>query len=854
MTSPAKTVCRQPARSGWLWFLALAAIICLDRALGPYALVRFHDWFDDGIFSQQAMVRDMLEYGRSAWWNSMGGLPAFVGQKPPYDPLVLLYTLLPGWLGDTIFRIALLFLAGWGMDRLLRRVFGLSQRAAFFGATAFVLSCLLRHWVLVAWFPAMICWHLDLFDSGRGLPKRLGSLTGILAFFLLSYPVLLLPVYSVTHFTLLFLFAQGRERRWPLAGVVALWTAYLLLYVPVVSALLDYLPEINRVYQAYVPQGPMALLRSIRTALSFLPTDTPTLPLVLCSLFAFRLDATLRKAWLLLGLCLTLYLFGASGLGHALHGTPLEKLDLYHFRQATPFVFSLVAAVYVDQLLRRGLPPLWQAGLAVAVASLGCSADMAIRNGMMFAAALGFVAAARGGGFPLRRNSAAVGGSVAAAGLVITFMLTMGGLLTDISHVTYARAFGGIAELKQLRQEEKAPFRVGCLDLAPAVALSNGLETVGEKKVLFSRKYKDYVLEAIEPQLAGKPQLRAQAKGTHVELYLTFPLDSFTLRRDVVVNPRRVLSAEMLNIPMLEAMNVKYLISSKPVQGLEAFAEAPVMATGGGIPALKGTALGRFDRESSLPLWIYPLKDGFERAYMTGTTRLLATGPEVSAALGSAGLEGLRQTAYFAQDDPEAAGAPALTGQAKGTIRFSQWRSDRITLSGETDGPTVLMVTNNWHKGWRATVNGQSAPLLRANLAFQAVAIPAAGPFEVQISFDTPLIWALQWVSLAGLLLLASLLFWPRVPGRLEPATESPAVAVRSRAPQWAALCAAGLWSLSFLFLRVLTEPATSHRPMWYAWTAVTLMGLCFGQWWLSRERQLPLAENAHLDFSPKDR
>ncbi len=42
-----------------------------------------------------------------------------------------------------------------------------------------------------------------------------------------------------------------------------------------------------------------------------------------------------------------------------------------------------------------------------------------------------------------------------------------------------------------------------------------------------------------------------------------------------------------------------------------------------------------------------------------------------------------------------------------------------------TDAPAYLVFAETWFPGWSATVNGAPAPILRANLAFQAVALPA---------------------------------------------------------------------------------------------------------------------------------
>ena len=51
--------------------------------------------------------------------------------------------------------------------------------------------------------------------------------------------------------------------------------------------------------------------------------------------------------------------------------------------------------------------------------------------------------------------------------------------------------------------------------------------------------------------------------------------------------------------------------------------------------------------------------------------------------------------------------------------------SSIIEIEAEAAAPTVVVIAQNHYPSWRATVNGQPAPVLRANHAFQAIPIPA---------------------------------------------------------------------------------------------------------------------------------
>jgi len=78
--------------------------------------------------------------------------------------------------------------------------------------------------------------------------------------------------------------------------------------------------------------------------------------------------------------------------------------------------------------------------------------------------------------------------------------------------------------------------------------------------------------------------------------------------------------------------------------------------------------------------------------------------------------------------EPARAAAPQATlplDDAEITVLDS--RPDRATIRVRTEAPAYLVVATTWYPGWEARLNGESVPLYRANLAFQAVAVPAGG-------------------------------------------------------------------------------------------------------------------------------
>ena len=65
------------------------------------------------------------------------------------------------------------------------------------------------------------------------------------------------------------------------------------------------------------------------------------------------------------------------------------------------------------------------------------------------------------------------------------------------------------------------------------------------------------------------------------------------------------------------------------------------------------------------------------------------------------------------------------TNTVAASIVSSRYSAHRITLAVSAPSDTLLVVAQSFYSRWRALVDGQPAPLIRANHAFQAVPVPA---------------------------------------------------------------------------------------------------------------------------------
>jgi uncharacterized membrane protein YfhO len=79
-----------------------------------------------------------------------------------------------------------------------------------------------------------------------------------------------------------------------------------------------------------------------------------------------------------------------------------------------------------------------------------------------------------------------------------------------------------------------------------------------------------------------------------------------------------------------------------------------------------------------------------------------------------------------------------------------------VEIEAALDQPGYVVLLDAWDPGWRATVDGSETPVLRANVAFRAVAVPA-GRHRIELRYRPRSVLAGLLVS-ATVLLAAALL------------------------------------------------------------------------------------------------
>ncbi len=213
-----------------------------------------------------------------------------------------------------------------------------------------------------------------------------------------------------------------------------------------------------------------------------------------------------------------------------------------------------------------------------------------------------------------------------------------------------------------------------------------------------------------------------------------------------------------INFPVATMLGIRYFV-------------LPVPAEAGdfGDPADNPPPISRLAYKDGLSLWRADGVPGF--AYLSDKVQVLPNPAAVLAALQQVTWRDARAYKALVEGPPEnvaAIHAGSAVGPP-GQVTVQEYLPGHIRLTIAAERPSLLVISESWYPGWRALLNGQDVPILRANYLSQGVVVPAgAGTLVLDYVPDAFRYGALlSGVATLGLALLALWAWRVRLPRRL---------------------------------------------------------------------------------------
>ncbi len=98
----------------------------------------------------------------------------------------------------------------------------------------------------------------------------------------------------------------------------------------------------------------------------------------------------------------------------------------------------------------------------------------------------------------------------------------------------------------------------------------------------------------------------------------------------------------------------------------------------------------------------------------------------------------------------------------KESVEIIEYTPNQVSLETEALAPALLFLSDNYYPGWKATIDGKKAEILRADYSFRALAL-SAGKHQIVFSYEPGVFyWGLR-VSIFSLILFIVWLFFVKI-------------------------------------------------------------------------------------------
>jgi len=148
---------------------------------------------------------------------------------------------------------------------------------------------------------------------------------------------------------------------------------------------------------------------------------------------------------------------------------------------------------------------------------------------------------------------------------------------------------------------------------------------------------------------------------------------------------------------------------------------------------------------------VFENNTSFPRAFTVSDVRIVKDNEKLLQLMFENNLKNMA----FVQEDV------GVTSHAStGSAQIVEYESSRVRIKTMTSQSELLVLTDNFYPGWKATVNGKSAKIVKTDYSFRGVVVPA-GESEVVFSYiPKSFIWGLVLAlfGLLGIVLVAGII------------------------------------------------------------------------------------------------
>ena len=163
----------------------------------------------------------------------------------------------------------------------------------------------------------------------------------------------------------------------------------------------------------------------------------------------------------------------------------------------------------------------------------------------------------------------------------------------------------------------------------------------------------------------------------------------------------------------------------------------------------------------SADYWVLVNSNALPRAFVPRTVKTVAAGQE---------LEEVVSPQFNPADVAFVTSPVALPARCRGTVQITSEIPTHIRISAQMETPGLIVLADNWDKGWRAFWNGRPTPILRVDYTLRGVVVPA-GTGTLEFIYQPASVVLGLWL---GGLAAITLLSWLAVIGLRSRPKQSP--------------------------------------------------------------------------------